>query len=170
MERLAKAIRNWIGWLTGLDFGGICQELRGAKGRSISLFPEHRRAHPAGLPIEIGVIAGPGVDLGVADPAFEAAGALVLVFFPRRGVIHPAARAGEDFGRPDAVGHFRYPRMRFHFFSLFRLVYPTGPFEDLNPIAGNWLIHAISAPSPDGRQSTAENKKPRPKPGPFDPP
>ena len=76
------------------------------------------------LPVEVLVIAGPGVDLGVANPAFEAAGALMLVFLPCRGVIHSAARAGEYFGRPDAVGHFDIRLTAVPFLSLFVQVYP----------------------------------------------
>jgi hypothetical protein len=64
------------------------------------------------------------VDLGIANPAFEAAGTPMLVFLPGRGVIHPAARAGEYFGRPDAVGHFDIRLMAVPFFSLSAQVYP----------------------------------------------
>ena len=49
--------------------------------------------------------AGPGVNFGLANRAFEIAGMLVLILFPRRGVIHSATRAGEFFGGPDAACH-----------------------------------------------------------------
>ena len=49
--------------------------------------------------------AGPVVNLGIADAAIETPRALVGVFLSRRGVIHPAAFAGEFFCGPDRVGH-----------------------------------------------------------------
>ena len=56
--------------------------------------------------------AGPGVDFGLADPAFEIAGMLVLMLFPRRGVIHSATGAGKFFGSPDAACHSATMRRR----------------------------------------------------------
>ena len=58
-----------------------------------------------GFPAEIVMGAGPGVDFGLAHPAFEIARMLVRVLFPCRGVIHSATGAGEFFGRPDAACH-----------------------------------------------------------------
>ena len=43
------------------------------------LFPEHWRLGLNGLPIEEIVIAGPGVDLGIANAAVETPGTLVRV-------------------------------------------------------------------------------------------
>ena len=45
------------------------------------------------------------MDLGIAGTAFEAAGMFVRALLFGRGIIHPATRAGELFGCPDAVGH-----------------------------------------------------------------
>ena len=69
------------------------------------LFPEHGRLGLNGLPIEEIVKAGPGVDLGIANATVEVPGTLVRVLLPGRGVIHPAAGAGELFGCPYAIGH-----------------------------------------------------------------
>ena len=86
--------------------GGSCQEMAGGSRRVLTpLFSEDGRFRPHALPVEELMIAGPGVDLGIANPAFEIAGTPVLMFLAGGGVIHPAARAGEPFGRPDAVGH-----------------------------------------------------------------
>ena len=49
--------------------------------------------------------AGPAVHLGTTDAATEAPGAPIRVFLSCRGVIHPAAFAGEFFCGPDRVGH-----------------------------------------------------------------
>ena len=49
--------------------------------------------------------AGPGVDFGLANRAFEPARMLVPVLLARRGVIHPATGTGELFGRPYAACH-----------------------------------------------------------------
>ena len=45
------------------------------------------------------------MDLGLADAAIITAGAFVAVLLARRGVVDPAARAGELFNRPYALGH-----------------------------------------------------------------
>ena len=61
------------------------------------------------------MIAGPGVDLGIANPAVEAAGTPVLMLLSGRAVIHPATGAGELLGSPDAVGHLSNPLAAVHF-------------------------------------------------------
>jgi hypothetical protein len=43
---------------------------------------------------------------------------------------------------------------------------PKGPFKDSNPNAANWLTGAFFGPAFEAPY----NKKPRPKPGLFDPP
>jgi hypothetical protein len=74
------------------------------------LSSEYRLRPLDGFPAEIIMGAGPGVDFGLANPAFEIAGMLVPMFFPRRGVIHSATGAGEFFGGPDAACHFAIMR------------------------------------------------------------
>ena len=69
------------------------------------LASKHRLRPPDGFPAEIIMGAGPGVDFGLANPAFEIAGMLVLVFFPRRGIVHSATGTGKFFGGPDAACH-----------------------------------------------------------------
>jgi hypothetical protein len=97
VDRLVNGGRFWQE--LAVDFWSV------ADAALMPLFPEDRRPRSQAFPIEEFVIAGPGVDLGIANPAIKAAETLVLVFFPCRGVVHPAARAGEPFGRPNAVGH-----------------------------------------------------------------
>lgn len=75
----------------------------------VPLFAENGRLRPDALPVEEFVIAGPGVDLGIANAAAEAAGTPILMFLPGRGVVHPATGAGELLGSPDAVGHLVNP-------------------------------------------------------------
>ena len=65
-----------------------------------------------GLPAEVVMGAGPGVDFGLANPAFEFAGMLVRMLLPSRGVIHTATGAGKFFGGPDAVRHAVNMRQR----------------------------------------------------------
>ena len=67
--------------------------------------PKDRLRPLDGFPAEIVMGAGPDVDFGLADPAFEISRMLVQMLFPRRGVIHSATGAGEFFGRPDAACH-----------------------------------------------------------------
>ena len=74
-------------------------------GTSLPLPSEHACLGPRRFPIEIFVSAGPAMHLGLADAAIVAAGALVAVLLARRGVVDPAARAGELFNRPYALGH-----------------------------------------------------------------
>lgn len=69
------------------------------------LFPEHGQTALDRLPIEEVIKTGPGVDLGLAEYALEAAGIagmLVRVLLARRGVIHPAFGAGELLSCPYA--------------------------------------------------------------------
>ena len=70
-----------------------------------SLLPEHARSCRRALPIEIFVMAGPAMDLGLADTAIVTAGAFMAVLLACRGVVDPATRAGELFNRPYALGH-----------------------------------------------------------------
>jgi hypothetical protein len=86
-------------WLTELAFRalGPCRSLLFPKGRS--------RPHVSGLPIEEIIKAGPCVDLGLANLAFETAGTPLRVLLFCRRVIEPAIGAGEMFGRPYAAGH-----------------------------------------------------------------
>jgi hypothetical protein len=51
------------------------------------------------------MIAVPGVDVGVANTAFEDPGTPVLMFLSCRVVRHPATGTIKFFGRPYAVGH-----------------------------------------------------------------
>jgi hypothetical protein len=67
---------------------------------------------PDGFPAEVIMGAGPGVDFGLANPAFEIAGMLVLMLLPRRGIIHSATGAGKFFGGPDAACHGATMRRR----------------------------------------------------------
>ena len=69
------------------------------------LLAENRHLRANGLPIEEMMPAGPAVDLGIANAAIETPRAPVRVFLSRRGVIHPAAFAGEFFCGPDGIGH-----------------------------------------------------------------
>jgi hypothetical protein len=69
------------------------------------LFAKNRRLHRLGFPIEEIIEAGPSMDLGLANPAFETAGMLVRMLLSCRVVIHPATGAGEVFGRPYAACH-----------------------------------------------------------------
>jgi hypothetical protein len=69
------------------------------------LLAENRHLGPDGFPIEEVMAAGPAMDLGIADAAIETPRAPVRVFLSRRGVIHPAAFAGEFFCGPDGIGH-----------------------------------------------------------------
>ena len=73
--------------------------------RLAGLSSENRRSRIDGLPAKEIIGAGPGVDFGLANPAFEIAGMLVLMLLPRRGVIHSATGAGKFFGGPDAACH-----------------------------------------------------------------
>ena len=82
------------------------------QSRLCRLAPENRLRAPDGFPAKIIIGPGPGMDLGLADPAFEIAGMLVLMHFPRRGVIHSATRAGEFFCGPDAACHGATMRRR----------------------------------------------------------
>ena len=112
----------------------------------VPLFSKGRRFRSDALPIKELVSAGPGVDLGAADPTIETTGALVLMLLLGRGVIHPAARAGKLFGRPDAVGHLLKPADGDPFPGcpgrLTRIV-TQGPFKDSNRIAANSLTHGL---------------------------
>ena len=76
------------------------------------LSTKNRRRPLDGFPAEIIIGAGPGVDLGLADPAFEIAGMLVLVLFPRRRIIHSATGAVKFFGGPNAACHGATMRRR----------------------------------------------------------
>jgi hypothetical protein len=69
------------------------------------LFPEHGQAALDRLPVEEIIKTGPGVDLGLAEHALEAAGIaemLVRMLLSRRRVIHPAFGAGELLSCPYA--------------------------------------------------------------------
>ena len=66
---------------------------------------ENGRLGLNGFPTEEIIRAGPGVDLALANLAFETAGTLVAVLFPCRSIIHPATGAVEVFGRPYAACH-----------------------------------------------------------------
>ena len=76
------------------------------------LSSEHRLPARDGLPAEIIMGAGPGMNFGLADPAFEFAGMLVPMLLPRRGIIHSATGTGEFFGGPDAACHAATMRRR----------------------------------------------------------
>ena len=76
------------------------------------LASKHRLRPLDRLPAEIIIGAGPGVDLGLANPAFEIAGMLLPVLFPRCGIIHSATGAGKFFDRPDAACHGATMRRR----------------------------------------------------------
>ena len=76
------------------------------------LSSKDRRRPLDGFPPEVIIGARPGVDFGLANPAFEIAGMLVLMLFPRRGIIHSATGAGKFFGGPDAACHFASMRRR----------------------------------------------------------
>jgi hypothetical protein len=65
-----------------------------------------------GFPTKEIIGAGPGVDFGLAHPAFEFSGMLVGMLLPCCGVIHPATWAGKFFGGPDAVRHPAIMRQR----------------------------------------------------------
>jgi hypothetical protein len=69
------------------------------------LSPENGGRLPDGFPAEVIMGAGPGVNFGLANPAFEIAGMLVPMLLPRRGIIHSATGAGKFFGGPDAACH-----------------------------------------------------------------
>jgi hypothetical protein len=69
------------------------------------LFPKSGQSHLDGLPIEEIKAARPWMNLGLANSAFEAAIAVILMFFSGRDVIHPATRAIEFLGTPNAIGH-----------------------------------------------------------------
>src|SRR4029077_8657362 len=56
--------------------------------RLSGLSSENRRSCIDGLPAKEIIGAGPGVDFGLANPAFELAGMLVRMLLPCRGVIH----------------------------------------------------------------------------------
>ena len=45
------------------------------------------------------------MDLGLANPAFEAASMLVWMLLFCSNIVHPATGAGEIFGRPYAACH-----------------------------------------------------------------
>ena len=80
--------------------------------RLCRLASKHRLRPLDGFPAEIIIGAGPGVDFGLANPAFEIAGMLVLMLFPRRGIIHSATGAGKFFGGPNAACHCATMRRR----------------------------------------------------------
>ena len=69
------------------------------------LFSKDRRRRLGGAPVEEIIKAGPGVDHGAANPAFETAGMMVRMLLLGRGVTHPAIGADEIFGRPYAACH-----------------------------------------------------------------
>ncbi len=93
-----------------------------AFGNRSLLFAKNRRLHRLGLPIEEIIKAGPGMDLGLANPAFETAGMLVRMLLSCRVVIHPATGAGEMFGGPYAACHpANMPRRP----SVFQCGYPS---------------------------------------------
>src|SRR3954447_12974741 len=82
-----------------------------AQGARLSrLSSKNRRPRLNGFPTKEIIVARPGVDFGLANPAFEFAGMLVGMLLPCCGVIHPATGAGKLFGGPDAVRH--QPSMR----------------------------------------------------------
>jgi hypothetical protein len=58
---------------------------------------EHWLGPPDGFPAEIIMGAGPGMNFGLADPAFEFAGMLVPMLLSRCGIIHSATGTGEFF-------------------------------------------------------------------------
>jgi hypothetical protein len=88
------------------DFSAVAQAVfKGRIRRSAPPFAETGRIRLVDLPIEKLVIAGPGMDLAPANLATEAAGMLVLVMFPRRGVRQPAMGAAKIFGCPNAICH-----------------------------------------------------------------
>jgi hypothetical protein len=58
---------------------------------------EHWLRPPDGFPAEIIMGAGPGMNFGLADPAFEFAGMLVPMLLSRCGIIHSATGTGEFF-------------------------------------------------------------------------
>jgi hypothetical protein len=76
------------------------------------LSPENGGRLPDGFPAEVIMGAGPGVNFGLANPAFEIAGMLVPMLLPRRGIIHSATGAGKFFGRPYAACHSATMRRR----------------------------------------------------------
>jgi hypothetical protein len=105
-EQFGSRVGKKRPWLTGPAVDELSgRQLRAWDTDLVPLFPKGGRFRPDALPIEELVKAGPGVDLGAADCTVETTGALVLMLLLGRGVIHPAARAGKLFGRPDAVGH-----------------------------------------------------------------
>jgi hypothetical protein len=74
------------------------------------LSSKNGRPRVNGFPTKEIIGAGPGVDFGLANPAFEFAGMLVGMLLSCCGIIHPATGAGKFFGGPDAVCH--RPSMR----------------------------------------------------------
>ena len=107
------------------DQGKRRDELLGfpwAFGNRSLLLAKNGRLHRLGLPIEEIIKAGPGMDLGLANPAFETAGMLVRMLLSCRVVIHPATGAGEMFGGPNAACHpANMPRRP----SVFQCGYPS---------------------------------------------
>ena len=80
--------------------------------RLSGLSSKNRRPCIDGFPTKKIIGAGPGVDLGLANPAFEFSGTLVGMLLSCCGVIHSATRAGKLFGGPDAVCHAASMRQR----------------------------------------------------------
>jgi hypothetical protein len=71
----------------------------------VFLLAENGHFRPDSFPVEEMVAAGPAMNLGIANAATETPRTLVRVFLAGRGVIHPAAFAGEFFCGPDGIGH-----------------------------------------------------------------
>jgi hypothetical protein len=77
--------------------------------------------------------AGPGVDFGLANLAFETAGTCFRMLLFGRSVIDPAIGAGEKLGGPYAAGHpAKYAPMAFRF-------KPLSPPQLTNPQRKGWI-------------------------------
>jgi hypothetical protein len=111
----ARAERKPAAWIAP-NVGEACGPAGVWEAFQSPLFPKNGRFQRLGFPIEEIIKAGPCMDLGLADPAFETAGMLVRMLLSCRVVIHPATRAGEVFGRPYAACHpTNMPRRPFVF-------------------------------------------------------
>ena len=70
------------------------------------------RPRVGSLPIEEIIVAGPCVDLGLANLTFETSRMRACVLLFCRGVIDPAIGAGEMLARPYAASHHANMRLR----------------------------------------------------------
>jgi hypothetical protein len=101
-------IANLVCMSRGMPPGGVC--VQPAPLRRLS---SKDRLRPLdGFPAEVIMGAGPGVDFGLANRAFEIAGMLLPMLFACRGVIHAATGTGEFFGGPNAACHGATMRRR----------------------------------------------------------